>query len=183
MQQLYDAIMTLGRSASDARNGGWVCEEIGTAHSPKCVNGLITWHLGWICPQYITQMFVEPKVQAAETAAALLAGRALLRTIPEGARELAEERGWLLDDPDTKTDKGVEDDLVEINDLNIGTGEYDENGDEYMEPFLNYEQAAEWFERALDLLAKDLPDPIPATPLIVDTILDFEGAPERVLVS
>lgn len=173
---LYDAIIILGRSARDAANGGWICGMLseGGDTGPKCVNGLLTWHLGPNRlgvqePLYIT----NDDLTDAQREAALLAGRALLKTAP------VEVDDYLVPFTDKEIDLmsagSVENRLVEINDA-----ETDENI-----PVLNSVLAAAWFNRALDLLAQQLPDPdvltvneIVATP--IETV--EEGAPDPVVL-
>lgn len=173
-QHLYDAIMTLGRSAQDAANGGWTCGELGWSSGPKCVNGLITWHLGAKHACYITE---DMKLSKNQQQAALIAARALAETAPSevvpylGRKWSGTDlRSWPLLPVDD-----LEDLLVAINDA------------ETDEPVLNSEMAAAWFSRAMDLLAQQLPDPLPtltvdeivAAPSLVDTVEE----PDRPLVT
>lgn len=55
---LYKALITLGRSYEDARAGGWICGSVWEQTlpgAPKCVNGLLTFHLDKT-PSYITEV-------------------------------------------------------------------------------------------------------------------------------
>lgn len=159
MQRLYDAIMALGRSADDARGGGWICGELGARSGPKCVNGLVTWHLGSDRPTYLAQM-ESPEGRES----AIIAGRALLRCVPnEVVEEMSKQQDNYseslrnLREQDSLKDAKVEDVLVSINDLReTPASEFDDEGP----PFLNGESAAQWFLAGLDQLATQLPKPI-----------------------
>lgn len=174
MQALYSAIIALGRSATDARRGGWLCGGLGDPGvGPKCVNGLITWHLGATYPVYLHAL-----ERMEDRKAASLAGRALLRTTPVEALKMMGECGdygatlQKIAALDGLSDSAVASLLATINDMRVGENDDFERELDDLEPLLNGETAAAWFERALDLLAKQLPEPIPATPpLTVEQIL------------
>lgn len=172
MQVLYDAVMTLGRSYEDARSGGWLCGDLGHVDGPKCVNGLITFHLS----DHNQVTYITRLRSLRETAAARMAAVALVRVRPTEFDEQlliewdASERESTRDalrNPDNATTQKLENILITINDLEDGTE------DSWL---LDATTASAWFERAFDLLAQDLPDPLPSESL-VET-----GAPDRVLI-
>lgn len=153
---LYDAIIALDRSARDATNGGWICGMLfdTTFDGPKCVNGLITWHLGENRlgarePCYITNGDMTDE----QREAALIAGRALLKTVPE---EVLEHVGFEYNDEeiDVMGPGCVENRLIDINDVEV----YDDDLKRDT-PVLNGMLAAAWFNRALELLAQQMPEP------------------------
>lgn len=175
MNDLYEAVMILGRSVEDINNYGWLCGALGDKRdAPKCVNGVLTVsaamsdHKPWeyIVPKYIYSLDVEPMREPL-----WLASVALLETVPPNCRTLVSRdmNSWADDDPENE--KTVEsarrnlaalahprneqnmqligDLLASINDVE------DEHG-----PVLTRESAAAWFEAAFDHLAAELPKPI-----------------------
>lgn len=152
MQALYSALVALGKSYEDARSGGWnhslLCD-FEDERQPKCANGLLTWNMyGGI--DYIGL------ARARHTDALRLAAVALIKTAPEDVREqiIANFSGdrsiRRLLDPASASLQDLENCLIEIND------QHDSDG----EPLLTGETASAWFERAFDLLAQELPEPI-----------------------
>ncbi len=206
MQALYSAVMALARSAEDARRGGWICQDLGRRDTPKCVNGLVTWNITWptVYNQHQTDVhlfggdywdlsfrlgygkvkYIYDLKDEEGGEAALLAGQALLKTCPSWGRQLIIDNfedvedvefeaklNAMFADPDSSTDVGLlGDSLAMINDATDGVG-----------PLLGAADAAAWFDRACDLLAERLPDPLP-TALTVDEGIIVNRAPELTAV-
>lgn len=158
MQALYSALVALGKSYEDARSGGWICGTIlalddyrgEVAGAPKCINGLVTFHLGEY-PCYLTEL----EQASSNREAGKIAGAALIKTRPveleteifgENPTEAMKE---LLRNPDEAELLAIENTLISINDS----------------PLMDAKTASAWFERAFDLLAVRLPDPIESEPL------------------
>ena len=193
MQPLYDAVMALARSASDARNGGWLCGALGSHTGPKCVNGLVTWNMTW--PRlYNDGLTFSPGVMSLyggvhylygddlpkeKHEAARIAGVALIKTRPPYdeliMRDLDDDgRSRMLElfaEPEMADDEFRGDTLALINDLATRDGE----------PLLSASDAAAWFDRACDLLAEQLPEPLPSA-LTVDEKIVVNRAPELTAV-
>jgi len=180
MQATYDAIMALDRSAQDAENGGWVCGTVGEYKGgPSCANGLITTHLGHWRPVYLSDCMLTGE----QRAAALIAGKALLRSIPDYMQTEMESLGathrHVIANPESAHPVQIEDAVAVLNDLKDRAGWDIDDG---YPPLLNGQRAAAWFRAAIDHLTKDLP--IPTNLLTVDAILSAErGVREQVLIS
>lgn len=177
MQPLYDAIMSLGRSADDARHGGWICGALGSYTGPKCVNGLVTMHLTWPTkfynngpvaianPQLLGEVTYIENLPPDAREAGRIAGIALIKTRPTEYDKTVlalydEGKGKvesLLSNPDQGSLGLLGNVLATINDIE----EYDETA------VLGATEAAAWFDRAFELLAAELPDPIEAEALRV----------------
>ena len=184
VQNLYRAVMILGRSMEDIKGYGWICGTIGDhIGGPKCANGILTVSAGvshhkrplYIYSDEVPLEMREPLVVAAHALiqnapAEVLAEFPLISTIPP--------REW-------HSLVKLGDQLVNINDAAVPTEEHDEDGEAIYRKILNRELAYAWFERAFDKLAEQLPEPIPAEPPltvqdIVRTPADFSEAEKRI---
>lgn len=154
MQDLYKALIALGKSYEDAHSGGWICGalcDVERPKHPKCINGLLTWHTVGVA-SYISSVNTE------YAKALHMAAVALIKTSPENVREeimfnAGEITKQTLISPEDAAMAHLENLLIEIN---------DQDDPITTEPLLTSEMAAAWFERAFDLLAQELPEPISA---------------------
>lgn len=169
-------------------------------NGPKCVNGLVTWNMTWpnfynAAKEFqldiegnriviegnrivdlkedfgkVTYIYATD-LSEREKEAGRIAGIALIKTRPQEWDELVisdcettnelPKTMRLFENPDACDDLVLlGDTLARINDVE------DREGDQMLGPL----SAAEWFERAFEVLIKELPDPLPM--LTVQTILD-----------
>jgi hypothetical protein len=155
---LYRALIALGKSYEDARSGGWICGtlyDFDPGHAKHCANGLLTWHMIGDARYIGPASDDEPQYAEALRMAAV----ALVKTAPENVREqiladAGERRKRNLLFPENALMGNLENTLIDINDAADPVT---------CEPLLTEEMAAAWFERAFDLLAKELPAPVTPT--------------------
>mgnify|MGYP003576766578 CR=1 FL=1 len=179
MHDLYNGVMILGRSLTDIKTWGWACGTLGErSKGPKCVNGILTVSAGASVPVYIGQMpgSREPLRLAAvallQTAPADIVKRILDAAATDYKGEDAEDiKPFLhaLKHPEHCANMDTLGSvLARIND------DANEDGDT-----LDKWTAAAWFERALDKLAEQLPDPLPRAKTYTEIVEEAVAAIDR----
>jgi hypothetical protein len=163
MSVLYDAVMILGRSDTVIDRTGWLCGSLGHTDGPKCVNGVLTVASGSKDACYIYGAIAHNKE------ALRMAGATLVRTTPVSIEQLEATTSMrddfqlpnsvyaVFESPEGCSLEHLGDTLALINDHYNSAADYEEGN-----PYLNEDSAREWFDRAFDLLAQQLPTPLPA---------------------
>jgi hypothetical protein len=181
MNNLYEAVMIVGRSIEEIDRTGWTCGALGVKNTPRCANALLSVSSERRMPEYI----YDAARRAPETAMPLrLAAKALFETAPEEAMKVV-RKAW-DEDPDGywEFEKAFNDplngDLGYIGDglAQINDADHIDSGSEV--PILTTKTARAWFQRAFDKLAEELPEPIPADPPLYVSDIASSRTPEHV---
>lgn len=180
MNDLYEAVVILGKSVEDIDKYGWVCSSYGYDGGPKCVNGVLSIAAGSQIAVHVQDYaFLGSGNDMREPLR--LACIALVETAPQHIKNALidlEDNGMTdfarkflcPQELDLRTLGSL---LIHVNDATDGAV-YDEEAMEMVDtPMLNREGARDWFSRAFDKLAEQLPEPIPAEPpLTVKQIIE-----------
>lgn len=187
MQTIANAIIALGRSLADIRANLWLCGALATednpSHGPKCANGLLTMHLGHVRRErydgrryewnygYLNELMDNTSREAARRAAVALV-KAAQQHDPTLIYEADSKTGdpgvrEALAAPETADLDSLAGAIAMINDVGYDEDQYGDGGS--TEAGMGPDGAARWFSDAIDILAQELPDPLPV--LTVEEIL------------
>lgn len=169
---LYDAVMALGKSIENIDRSRWIRGTL-QIDNHMCAIGLVTAGLNdghSFYPADVSAEDVDDQILASRVAC-----EALIEALtPEQQQNLRRRAEWV--DMNSNNNRDVCRPYIN----NALAGTFSEPHD-WQTPVVvandddtiigDWYEARLWFTRALDLLAKRLPEPIPATPLTVDEIL------------